>query len=53
ARARAGEIEDFTGVSAPYEKPEHPALRVDTSAMTLDEATKAVLSLIDQGSSCT
>ena len=31
ARARAGEIRGFTGVDAPYEPPEHPELRVDTS----------------------
>ena len=32
ARARAGEIVGFTGIDAPYERPEHPELRVDTSA---------------------
>ena len=29
-RARAGEVPEFTGVSAPYERPEHPELAVDT-----------------------
>jgi len=53
AKARAGEVAEFTGITAPYETPDHPALRVDTSAMTLDEATKAVLSLLDQGPLCT
>jgi bifunctional enzyme CysN/CysC len=33
ARARAGEISDFTGVSAPYEAPEAPDLVVDTAAV--------------------
>ena len=32
ARARAGEIADFTGISAPYEAPEAPDLVVDTVA---------------------
>lgn len=32
ARALAGEIPEFTGVSAPYEEPEHPDLRLDTLA---------------------
>lgn len=31
AKARAGEIPEFTGISAPYEAPEHPEIRVDTS----------------------
>lgn len=31
ARARAGEIPDFTGISAPYETPEEPALHLDTA----------------------
>ena len=34
-RARAGEIADFTGVSAPYEPPENPELVLDTSAIDL------------------
>lgn len=36
ARARAGEIAEFTGLSAPYEAPESPELRVDTSEADLD-----------------
>ncbi len=46
AKARSGEVPDFTGISAPYEAPEHPDLTVDTSVMTLDEGAAAVLSLI-------
>lgn len=42
-RARAGEIPGFTGISAPYEEPESPELRVDTGALSLDEAADAVL----------
>ncbi len=42
-RARAGEIPSFTGVSAPYEAPEHPELRVDTGALSLAESVDAVL----------
>jgi adenylyl-sulfate kinase len=47
AKARAGEIDDFTGISAPYQEPKQPDLRVDTSVMTLDEAATAVLSLFE------
>lgn len=46
ARARTGEIADFTGISAPYEEPAEPDLRVDTSVTSLDDAVAAVLSLI-------
>lgn len=43
ARARAGEIEDFSGVSAPYEAPEAPELRIDTSERPLDQCVTDVL----------
>lgn len=46
ARARRGEIKDFTGVSAPFEVPEHPALTLDTSVLTLEESVNKVLELI-------
>jgi adenylyl-sulfate kinase len=42
ARARAGEIANFTGVSAPYEPPEHPDVAVDTGRMSIEEATRAL-----------
>ena len=38
AKARKGEIKDFTGVSAPFEAPLHPALRLDTSVLSLEES---------------
>jgi bifunctional enzyme CysN/CysC len=46
AKARAGEIADFTGISAPYEVPEHPDLTIDTSEVDLDTAVQQVLALI-------
>ncbi len=49
-RARAGEIPAFTGVSAPYEAPEAPELRVDTGALSLERSVQAVLDhLRDRG----
>lgn len=42
ARARAGEIPNFTGVSAPYEPPERPDVEVDTGRMSLEQATRAL-----------
>ena len=40
-RARAGEIEDFTGISAPYEEPEHSELVIDTEKLAPEEAVEA------------
>lgn len=48
ARARRGEIKDFTGISAPFEIPEHPALTLDTSRLSLEESVNQVLALILQ-----
>jgi adenylyl-sulfate kinase len=38
AKARAGNIKDFTGVSSPYEEPEHPELVINTDRESIDEA---------------
>lgn len=45
-RARAGEIPNFTGVSAPYEEPLAPELIVDTGRLSLGESVEAVLDLL-------
>ena len=49
ARARAGLIKGFTGVSDPYEEPRDADLVLDTSAMTRDQAVDAVLRLLISG----
>ena len=46
ARARRGEVKDYTGISAPFEPPAAPDLNLDTSRMTLEEEVKAVVGLI-------
>lgn len=46
AKARKGEIKDFTGVSAPFETPEHPALTLDTSVLSLPESVEKLLEII-------
>ena len=46
ARARRGEVKDFTGISAPFEAPANPDLSLDTSQMTLKEEVEAVVELI-------
>jgi len=47
ARARAGEIANFTGVSAPYEAPECPELELDTDGLSVDAATDSLLRLLE------
>ena len=46
-KARAGEVKEFTGISAPYEEPLHPELTIDTSTMTVDESTRTVLNYLE------
>lgn len=46
AKARRGEIRDFTGISAPFEEPDAPALRLDTSGRSIDECVDLLLGLL-------
>jgi adenylylsulfate kinase len=43
ARARRGEIRNFTGIDDPYEIPEHPELTLDTRSLSVDECVATVL----------
>ena len=47
AKARAGELENFTGISSPYEAPENPALAVDTSTESVEEAAERIIAYIE------
>jgi len=50
AKARAGEIPEFTGISSPYEEPEDADVRVDTTGRTIEDALADVLvALRDEG----
>ncbi|QRV94452.1 adenylylsulfate kinase [Ceratobasidium sp. AG-Ba] len=42
-KARAGEIKDFTGISAPYEAPENPEIHIRTDKLSVEESVKAVV----------
>ena len=46
AKARRGEIKNFTGISAPFEVPEHPTLTLDTSCLSVEEAVDRLLALV-------
>ena len=43
ARARRGDIRNFTGIDDPYEAPEHPELTLDTRALSVDQCVGRVL----------
>jgi len=47
-KARAGEIKEFTGISAPYEEPLNPELVIDTGKMNLDESVKTVIGFLEK-----
>jgi len=47
-KARAGEIPEFTGISAPYEAPEKPELVVRTKDQTVEESSKQILTFLEQ-----
>ncbi|WP_332658824.1 adenylyl-sulfate kinase [Brevundimonas sp.] len=46
AKARAGQLANFTGIDSAYERPEAPDLRIDAAASTPDEAAEQVMALI-------
>ena len=46
-KARTGEIEEFTGISAPYEIPKNPDLTIDTAANNIEECIEKLFSYID------
>lgn len=46
AKARRGEVKNFTGISAPFEAPAHPALSIDTSKQSVEESVGQLMELI-------
>jgi len=48
ARALAGEVTNFTGVSDPYEEPEAPEVRLDTSELSREASVERVLDRLEQ-----
>jgi bifunctional enzyme CysN/CysC len=46
AKARAGELSNFTGIDSPYEEPENPDLRIDTLSMSVENAADAIIALL-------
>jgi bifunctional enzyme CysN/CysC len=49
AKARAGELKNFTGVDSPYEPPEHAEITVDTTKLTPEAAAEAIVAWLERG----
>ncbi|HYC95213.1 MAG TPA: adenylyl-sulfate kinase, partial [Sphingomicrobium sp.] len=43
AKARAGELPNFTGIDSPYEPPESPELRIDTTTLSAEAAAEKIV----------
>jgi bifunctional enzyme CysN/CysC len=43
AKARAGELKNFTGIDSPYEPPENAEIRIDTTELSADEAADLIV----------
>jgi adenylylsulfate kinase len=52
ARALRGEIPHFTGISDPYEAPEHPDVIVDSSTETVEESVAKILGVLERYDAC-
>lgn len=48
AKARKGEIKDFTGISAPYEEPENAEVVVKTAEASVEEAVKQIAIYLEE-----
>ena len=46
AKARAGELKNFTGIDSPYEPPENAEIRIDTTTMSPEEASEAIVAAL-------
>lgn len=47
-KARTGEIPSFTGITAPYETPINPEIRIDTSILSIEESAAILLAYLDE-----
>ncbi|MHA1916656.1 MAG: adenylyl-sulfate kinase [Promethearchaeota archaeon] len=48
AKARAGEIKDFTGIDHPFEEPENPDIKVETDIQTIEESKEIILNALEK-----
>jgi bifunctional enzyme CysN/CysC len=49
AKARRGELRNFTGIDSPYERPTNPEMRIDTTAQSPAEAAASIVDRVAVG----
>jgi bifunctional enzyme CysN/CysC len=47
-KARRGELKHFTGIDSPYEAPEHPEIRIDTTECSAEDASELIVQLLER-----
>jgi bifunctional enzyme CysN/CysC len=47
-KAREGQIKHFTGISSPYEAPETPDIRIDTTSLSAEDAAEQIIAKLDE-----
>ncbi|KAF2691222.1 adenylyl-sulfate kinase [Lentithecium fluviatile CBS 122367] len=47
-KARAGEIKEFTGISAPYEAPENPEIKIESDKTSVEDAVRAIVAELEK-----
>jgi bifunctional enzyme CysN/CysC len=45
-KARSGQLRNFTGIDSPYEAPEHPELRIDTTTLDAAQAAERIVAML-------
>ncbi|MBJ61937.1 MAG: adenylyl-sulfate kinase [Euryarchaeota archaeon] len=48
AKARSGQLPNFTGISSPYEAPKSPEIRIDTTSMTAEDAAEQIIDYLSR-----
>ena len=46
AKARSGQLKNFTGIDSPYEVPETPEIHIDTIKMSIDEVAEQIVKIL-------
>jgi bifunctional enzyme CysN/CysC len=46
AKARSGQLKNFTGIDSPYEAPETPEIHIDTTTMSIDDAAEQIVKFL-------
>jgi bifunctional enzyme CysN/CysC len=47
-KARSGQLANFTGIDSPYEPPDDPEIRLDTTSQTVEESVGAVIGALEE-----